>query len=293
MQSVGSLYTWFNQQSENPIHIKLDRVLINDVWLNEFPSTFCSTQSPSSSDHCPLIVDSGLASSTKHRFLFKNYWTDVDKYWDLLLNAISIPIYGNPLSSLCKTLKQLKRDIKCESWAHSSLVKAHLDNLHSKQKECLAQIQQCPTDCMLNSTLKGINSKIQNFTKLFTSWTIQRAKVKWLKQGEEDLKFLYSRIKSRQCSGKAVVNMFSTFPNTDRSEVINAIIHHFQSLYNPAPPPLFDVHLFPIGSVFPASFCNIITNPILDDEIKKAVFLGSSSSSPGPDGFNFHFYKTA
>ncbi|KAI0488799.1 hypothetical protein KFK09_028638 [Dendrobium nobile] len=31
LSSTGLFYTWFNQQTENPIHIKLDRVLVNKV----------------------------------------------------------------------------------------------------------------------------------------------------------------------------------------------------------------------------------------------------------------------
>ncbi|XP_020702855.1 uncharacterized protein LOC110114345 [Dendrobium catenatum] len=33
--------------------------------------------------------------------------------------------------------------------------------------------------------------------------------------------------------------------------------------------------------------------PTLDEEIKAAVFMGCSDSAPGPDGFNFHFYKSS
>ncbi|KAI0502320.1 hypothetical protein KFK09_017267 [Dendrobium nobile] len=59
LHSIGSKFTWFNQRPDNPIHIKLDRVLVNDCWLKAFPESYYSLQSPSTSDHCPIIIHSG------------------------------------------------------------------------------------------------------------------------------------------------------------------------------------------------------------------------------------------
>ncbi|PKU78543.1 Putative ribonuclease H protein [Dendrobium catenatum] len=56
LSSVGHFFTWHNQQIHNPIHIKLDRVLVNDTWLNCFPNSFYKVEDPDSSDHSPLIL---------------------------------------------------------------------------------------------------------------------------------------------------------------------------------------------------------------------------------------------
>lgn len=37
---VGSLYTWWNKRGLDPIGKKLDRALINGVWLRFFPHSF-------------------------------------------------------------------------------------------------------------------------------------------------------------------------------------------------------------------------------------------------------------
>ncbi|KAI0502546.1 hypothetical protein KFK09_017499 [Dendrobium nobile] len=34
---TGLKFTWFNQRPNDPIHLKLDRMLINDKWLESFP----------------------------------------------------------------------------------------------------------------------------------------------------------------------------------------------------------------------------------------------------------------
>ncbi|PKU63238.1 Putative ribonuclease H protein [Dendrobium catenatum] len=125
------------------------------------------------------------------------------------------------------------------------------------------------------------------------SWLIQRAKENWLKQGEEDLKFLFSKVKRRQGSNKMAVNLFAAFPGSNNREVINCIVQHFQGLYNPSPPSLLDVSLFPIGNSLRNLYWEFLSCMVTDREIKKSVFSGSSTSTPGPDGFNYHFYKTS
>ncbi|KAL0928336.1 hypothetical protein M5K25_000211 [Dendrobium thyrsiflorum] len=267
LNTVGCSYTWFNQRSDKPIHIKLDRALVNIAWQNAYPNSYCSIQSPSCSDHCPLIIHSGIPLNSHHRFLFKNYWANIDKYWILLLKVFSNPIYGNPLSFLCNSLKQLKLDIKKEVWSNSSFINSHLDRLHMMQKEYLALLHDKPNDPLLQNSLKDINQKISDFSRTLASWVIQRAKVKWLKYGEDDLKFLYAKIRSRQGTSRAAVNLLTSLPGSDSTVVINNIIQHFQALYNSPPPSNQDVDQFPIGNGFPEHYSANITQSISEEEI--------------------------
>ncbi|XP_020690503.2 uncharacterized protein LOC110105345 [Dendrobium catenatum] len=292
LHSVGCKFTWFNQRPDNPIHIKLDRVLVNDGWLNVFSNSYCSFQSPSCSDHCPVILHPGGLNRVFHRFLFKNYWTKIDGYWKHILHLISSPCLGNPLSHLCNSLKNLKGEIKKEKWASSTSVKRHLDSLHQKQRDLLDSLQVDPLNPILNHDYKVNNIALTNFTSLQASWIIQRAKVNWLKHGEDDLKFLFGKIKRRLGSSNSIANLMACNPNSTRAEVITSILHHFQELYNPPLPTILDLDIFPIGSVFPDSHVSLLVSSVLDEEIQQAVFNGSSTSAPGPDGFNFHFYKS-
>ncbi|KAL0923655.1 hypothetical protein M5K25_007721 [Dendrobium thyrsiflorum] len=191
LASVGCNYTWFNNRLVDPIYIKLDRVLVNVAWKSIFPNSFCSFQSPSCSDHTPIIMHSGDNSSSKHRFLFKNYWTKIDRYWSILLEAAYLPLSGNPVSHLCITLKMIKRSIKEESWANSSAINTHLESLHNLQSAILNQLHGDPHNTILGIRLKDTNQRIADFNTIHASWIIQRAKVNWLKHGEDDLKKLH------------------------------------------------------------------------------------------------------
>ncbi|KAL0912717.1 hypothetical protein M5K25_018709 [Dendrobium thyrsiflorum] len=154
LQSVGCPFTWFNNRLDNPIHIKLDRVLVNENWLNTFPNSFCSVQPPSCSDHCPLIVKSGDTYNSRHRFLFKNYWTRMDNYWDTMLEIFSVSPCGNPIIDFCNKLKKFRGEIKNFDWANSNVIQSHLDKLHKSQADCLDRIAADPLNPILNATLK-------------------------------------------------------------------------------------------------------------------------------------------
>ncbi|XP_028553650.1 uncharacterized protein LOC110096650 [Dendrobium catenatum] len=166
LHSVGNFFTWFNQQASNPIFIKLDRALVNDDWVKNFPSSFCSYQSPSCSDHSPIILHSGDSSTSHHRFLFKNFWTKHDRYWSFLLNALSLPLVGNPLSHFCNVLKCLKGDLKNHDWANSNSLDVQLEALHVKQQSLLHLIQNNPSEAALLVALKDINLHISEVSSM-------------------------------------------------------------------------------------------------------------------------------
>ncbi|XP_020679809.2 uncharacterized protein LOC110097645 [Dendrobium catenatum] len=292
LHSVGCKYTWYNQRLDNPIHIKLDLVLVNEGWMDAFSDSFCSFQSPSYSDHTPVILHSGNQTKVHHRFLFKNFWTRFEALWCHLLEVFSAPCNGNPLSSLYKTLKLLKTRIKNEVWASSSCLTRHLDHLLYNQNLLLEKLHIDPNNSEIILSYISCNAELAHFTNLQASWIIQRAKVNWLKFGEEDLKFLYDRICCRKGSSKSVVNLLSCNPTVSRIEVVSTISQIYQNLYNPALLPNSAVGDFPVGTALPYYFFSSIDSNVEDNDIKEVVFMGASNSAPGPDGFNFHFYKS-
>ncbi|PKU59193.1 Putative ribonuclease H protein [Dendrobium catenatum] len=128
---------------------------------------------------------------------------------------------------------------------------------------------------------------------MYASWITQRAKVNWIKNGEEDLKFLYAKIRTRRGSNNSVANLLTNNSASSRSEVINSLIQFYQGLYNPLPPPNENLNGFPVGVLLPQTHVPRLSSLVQDEEIKFVVFSGSSNSAPGPDGFNFYFYKSA
>lgn len=73
LSPIGLSYSWSNNKSLHPIHIRLDGVLVNDKWPDIFPLSYYKIDQTRCSKHSPIIVFIDLQISSKRRFQFKNY----------------------------------------------------------------------------------------------------------------------------------------------------------------------------------------------------------------------------
>ncbi|KAL0906049.1 hypothetical protein M5K25_024510 [Dendrobium thyrsiflorum] len=71
---------------DQPIHIKLDRTLVNFALLDIFPMAYYKVVSLSSSDHSPVMFMASRIKTNFTRFMFKNYWVYMNGFWDEVLD---------------------------------------------------------------------------------------------------------------------------------------------------------------------------------------------------------------
>lgn len=73
----GCFHTWFNKRPEDPITKKLDRLLVNNKWLADYPHSQAFFTAPEFSDHSPCSVNLAvpLPGSGTKPFKFFNFLT--------------------------------------------------------------------------------------------------------------------------------------------------------------------------------------------------------------------------
>lgn len=83
LTSIGPTFTWTNNQPVNPIAKKLDRVLVNDNWLDKFPQSYTSFETTGVSDHtrCWIRLESPPPGN-KWPFKFFNFLVDHPDFHD-------------------------------------------------------------------------------------------------------------------------------------------------------------------------------------------------------------------
>lgn len=110
MSYQGPRFTWCNKRDNGVICKKLDRTLMNDIWMNSFLQSYCVFEAGGCSDHlrCNIMVDTELVRPRKP-FKFTNavaglqeFVPIVDDYWNS-----TEPIFKST-SALFRFSKKLK-----------------------------------------------------------------------------------------------------------------------------------------------------------------------------------------
>jgi hypothetical protein len=110
----GCNFTRCNRREEGSfVAKKLDWVLVNEAWLDEFSKSEVEFQEAGISDHSPAIVSMGkFQSSGPKPFKLFGFWAENDKFFDWIEEGWNINVEGVPLYHLCMKLRSVKKVLK-------------------------------------------------------------------------------------------------------------------------------------------------------------------------------------
>ena len=92
---------------------KMDRVLINQSWLDKLPTAFAEFLAPGISDHSPALVNITPGSCRKGKtFHFYNYWSSLENFSNHIGDTWATPIEGNFQFQLCHKIQHTKNSLK-------------------------------------------------------------------------------------------------------------------------------------------------------------------------------------
>ncbi|XP_028555629.1 uncharacterized protein LOC114580904 [Dendrobium catenatum] len=180
--------------------------------------------------------------------------------------------------------KILKISLKSKNWSSSCYLLDAINDLKYKQQQYIVDLQENPLNRNLNLLYKQSCDNLNILSNAWTSWLSQIAKTNWLRNGENDLGFLFAHIRSR--NNINVIKEISTSEGKfdNKASIADAIIKHFKEVFNSPKPVNENDFNIPVGNIIPSNLVDSLTLPFTDLDIKNVVFNGSSSSAPGPDG---------
>ncbi|KAL1189621.1 hypothetical protein V5N11_030477 [Cardamine amara subsp. amara] len=111
----GTRFSWSNKSPSNPIAKKLDRALINESWLNTYPSSLANFLAPEISDHTPCCIhlDCHIPQAGTKPFKFYNYLSYHPDFLAVVANAwIDTENEEHSLHNLNVKQKMIKRELK-------------------------------------------------------------------------------------------------------------------------------------------------------------------------------------
>ena len=286
---VGKPFTWF--KSNGSAKSRLDRVLVSEEWMESWPMCKQYVQRREVSDHCALVVkavekDWGPKPfrSIDAWFMEKGFREMVKNYWS------SYSVQGSAFIKFKEKLKALKGDLKV--WNRDVF-----GNLHTSKKRILQDLEaldclDCSNDLGEYDRLKRVElvGRLKETERKLDSLTCQKARAKWLKDGDLCTRFFHSSLRWRrlrnEVKGVEVGGIWCEEPGTVRQEAKNLFQNRFSATKD------FGVRLDMVEFMALSSEDNVyLTAAFGEKELREAVWLCDGTKSPGPDGFNLNFIK--
>ncbi|KAL0453552.1 UNVERIFIED_CONTAM: hypothetical protein Slati_1333300 [Sesamum latifolium] len=105
----GQFFTWHNCSNDSrSLWKRLDRMMVNDRWLDRWLQAFYTSLNPQTSDHSPLVLKGNVHNPHPTLFRFDNYLTASPKFLPAVRNVWSHPIVGTTMYAVTRKLKALK-----------------------------------------------------------------------------------------------------------------------------------------------------------------------------------------
>ncbi|XP_062107455.1 uncharacterized protein LOC133818547 [Humulus lupulus] len=250
--SSGSFFTWSKKQKEGSrIFSKLNRVFINEQWLDTFPELEAHINWDTISDHCYCIIKTVQFQVSGIRpFIYYNMWANHKDFRSTVLNNWSKPTGGYGLQQTIQKLRRLKPVLnQLNRKQVGDVVQQYAA---AKQKYEMAQflLQQSPSSSMLQQDEIEAATEYARMSKFYESFLRQKRKINWLRFGDENTAYFHASLKQRRMR-----NRITSFMN-EESQIVES---------------------------YP--------EPFTKKDVKRSLFSIPSIKSPSPDGFGSGFYK--
>ncbi|KAH7834595.1 hypothetical protein Vadar_017721 [Vaccinium darrowii] len=199
MVTKGFWFTWTNKRGGlGDNKSRLDRVLINNEWVDLFSDSEVVGHAPGVSDHCALVLTVLPKKFKACPFRFYNFWMADSRFQDLLISAWSQEVGGNPLTRLnlkLKGFKPLCKELHRKSYSMiSARVLAARENLAKVQKLCFKFTQ----DQFLSDPEKDLSQQFFALSSAEESYKKQKSRVHWLALGDKNTKFFHQKMNAHK-----------------------------------------------------------------------------------------------
>jgi hypothetical protein len=286
---LGRRFTWF--QPSGGAMSRLDRFLVTGGWLDMWGVASQWALPRDVSDHCPIVLRYLDQLWGPKPFRFNNYWLDhralpsvVQQSWEQHNNS------GWMAFKLKEKLKSLKGSLKI--W--NKEVFGDIDHKIDLQVETIKEIDLKAESGLLSLEEDTVRKQgLANLWRLMRckeNQIVQRSRSRWLKEGDANTSFFHNSVRHRKRRNSILAirvgDRWVERVTEVRAEIVDYFTTHFSetTLNRPTLDGMVFQHLLEEDD-------DVLCGPFSFSEIELAVATSDGNKSPGPDGFNFSFFK--
>lgn len=284
----GEFFTWRDSSLTATLLRKLDRVLVNEHWLNHFDLSKAVFLPRGLSDHCPAAVSLGCARDRifKPFQVFAHLLHHPD-FLQVVNEAWEPSVLGDPWFVLTSKLKRVKDGMKCLNRNHGNLT-SKVDNSRTALLEWQSTMSHTPTrddllqEFALMTHLKETLDEQEVLLK-------QKSRIKWLHLGDGNNRFFFNSCKSHWNSNKILSLDHNGSCLTAHRDIAREAVLYFKSLMGASRVvrPIPDDLNFP---KLTASQSHLLSRDVTSEEILSTFNSLAKNKCPGPDGFTSEFF---
>ena len=284
----GFSFTWAVRNATKMS--KLDRFLVSEGLLCQFPGMTGIILTRHLSDHRPIILKECDIDYGPIPFKMFHSWFDIEGFDQMVKDAWHNEVVAdlNEMSYLKKKFQMLKK--KINSWVKQNRVNANVRRKEIQEKlyHLDKLIDQGGGQEDLLNSRRDLWKDLRVLDDLRDKDLMQKAKVKWAIEGDKNSKYFHGIINKKRhrmaIRGISVNGEWVMDPHKVKQE----FFQHFANRFSSNPNHCMRFHN---DEVFPVSLNQsqqeMLEEEVTDAEIKKAVWDCGNNKSPGPDGVSF------
>jgi len=286
---VGRKFTWY--KPNGLIKSMIDRVLVSKEWLEAWPRCKQFVLNKYIFDHCAVVLKDVFVDWGPRPFRSLGVWQKDSRFKDFVsLNWASYDVQRSGIYIFKEKLKKLKADLKV--WN-----KEVFGDVNFASEELQKRINKLDT---LDDN-RGLEESereerrllpVELTTIMFKQEAVifQKARQKWLKQGDLNTNFFHSSVKWRRTRNELHGLFVDGRWCEDKVVIKDKVRDYFEDRFARNETCAIRLDNVRFNSISEADN-EMLVRDFSEEEIKVAVWNSESSKSPSTDGFNFGFLK--
>ncbi|XP_073048877.1 uncharacterized protein [Primulina eburnea] len=229
---LNAKFTWSNFRT-NPICCRLDRFFVTGGWMDIFPSVRHTVLRRITSDHNTILLDTARLRWGPTPFRFENAWLlhhklkeEVKAWWN------TGTIQGWEGFKFMSKLKEIKSKVKKWNFEVFGDVNVRISELQNKISQLDAREEGGNSYPNLQEHRREAKCDLETLNIRKFQMESQKAKVKWLQEGDQNTKFFHTLLIGRR--NRAIIEKIELEDGSVVSEekaIENTIVGFYKHLY--------------------------------------------------------------
>ncbi|GJT13682.1 RNA-directed DNA polymerase, eukaryota [Tanacetum coccineum] len=290
VQLEGYSFTWAHPSASKMS--KLDRFFVTDGFLSLFPHISAVCLDRHLSDHRPILLREMLVDFGATPFRLYHSWLSIPGFDQMITSTWNsfILVDSNGMIRFKKKLQLLKKEIRKWVAEYKNIQSNSIRDVKNKLSDIDKLLDQGGvTDDVLLSRMEAMK-QLQELNSSVNCDFVQKAKVRWAIEGDENSKFFHGIINRKRANLSVKGIMIEGEWVDDPIRVKDEFRNHFADRFNDPGTRHGRINFsFPNRLTFEQ--VSDLEASVSDEEIRKAVWGCGENKSPGPDGFTFEFFR--